>query len=61
MRLVQGDLVLLKGMDIHGIVIKTTSEQIFQGDKAEGLVSVLWHAGNSPRWVMSSTLTKVNV
>ena len=61
MRFEQGDLVLLKGMDIHGIVVKTTSEQIFQGDKADGLVSVLWHAANGPRWIMGSALTKVNV
>lgn len=61
MRLGQGDLVLLEGTGLHGIVIRTTSEQVFQGDKPDGLVNVLWHAGNGPRWVMSSSLVKVNV
>ena len=60
MRLEQGDLVLLKGTNAHGIILRVSSESIFKSDKKDSLINILWHGNSSPRWVMSSSLAKVN-
>mgnify|MGYP001162452850 CR=1 FL=1 len=61
MQLQQGDLVLLKGTSAYGIIIRVASESLFEADKVDSLVNVLWHGNHRSRWVMSSSLAKVNV
>jgi|5B_taG_2_1085324.scaffolds.fasta_scaffold165910_2 hypothetical protein len=56
----QGDLVLLKDTNAHGVVISVASESLFEADKKDILMSVLWHGVSSPRWVMGSALAKVS-
>ena len=61
MKFQQGDLVLHKKQGIHGIVVRLGSQDIFQTDKSDSLVNVLWHTADSrPRWVMGSSLVKAN-
>ena len=63
MHFTQGDLVLLKGVGDHGphgIVVSVATESLFETDKKDTLMSVLWHGNSSPRWVMGSSLAKVN-
>lgn len=60
MQLQQGDLVTLKGINAHGIVLRVVSESLFEADKKDSLINILWHGVDSPRWVMSSSLVKVN-
>ena len=56
----QGDLVLHKAANTHGVVISVASESLFEVDKKDALMSVLWHGNSSPKWVMGSSLAKVN-
>lgn len=60
MQLQQGDLVLLKGTNAHGIILRVASESLFEADKKDSLINILWHGNSHPRWVMSSSLAKVN-
>ena len=60
MQLQQGDLVLRKDTSAYGIVLRVASESIFKEDKKDSLINILWHGNCSPRWVMSSSLAKVN-
>ena len=60
MQLQQGDLVLFRGTNIYGIVLRVASESLFEADKKDSLINILWHGNPHPRWVMSSSLAKVN-
>ena len=60
MQLQQGDLVMLKGTSAYGIVLRVASESLFEADKIDSLIKILWHGNSSSRWVMSSSLAKVN-
>ena len=61
MQLQQGDLVLLRGTNDHGIVIRVASKNLFEADKEDSLVNIIWHGSSKPRWVMASSLAKVNL
>ena len=61
MQLQQGDLVVLKGTSAHGIVVRVGSENLFQSADKDSLVNILWHGNSHSRWVMSSSLAKVNL